>query len=116
MGKDKSAALHVESASQDDTDLAKPLASVEGSGKDFDGDVGLSGPEGAVYLIPTPSPDPRGTCSCLVKELSCFSCTKLSFTNRPSQPVPVPEMGKFPIVVTFRFAIPRLMYQPCRCS
>lgn len=38
-------------------DFVKPSATVP---EDFDGDVNLAGPGDAVYLIPTPSPDPRG--------------------------------------------------------
>lgn len=48
---------HVES--RDEIDIAK-AANLAEQPEDFHGDVGLAGPGDTVYLIPTPSPDPRG--------------------------------------------------------
>lgn len=50
--------LHVERV-QDDVDASKNAAAHK-SAEEFQGDVGLTGPGDAIYLIPTPSPDPRG--------------------------------------------------------
>ena len=38
-----------------------PVKQAAISAQTFDGDVNLAGPGDVVYLIPTPSPDPRGT-------------------------------------------------------
>ncbi|KAL1845025.1 hypothetical protein VTK73DRAFT_1314 [Phialemonium thermophilum] len=56
--QEKAAESHVEVASQTspDPDLVKPPAERDDK---FDGDVDLAGPGDAIYLIPTPSPDPR---------------------------------------------------------
>lgn len=55
MEDGKSTTSHVEVAYE--PDLSKPQT----LGVDkFDGDVNLSGPGDLIYLIPTPSPDPRG--------------------------------------------------------
>lgn len=40
-------------------DKASDIDIVKGA-DDFHGDVGLAGPDGLIWLIPTPSPDPRG--------------------------------------------------------
>lgn len=50
--------LHVERV-QDDVDASKDAATHKSAEK-FQGDVGLAGPGGVIYLIPTPSTDPRG--------------------------------------------------------
>lgn len=58
MADDKSSVVHVESH-EDDIDIVKGPELAKAT-EDFHGDVGLAGPDGVIYLIPTPSPDPRG--------------------------------------------------------
>lgn len=83
--------LHVEQA-QDDVDAAKDAAALKPT-EEFQGDVGLAGPGGIVYLIPTPSPDPRGTQARTVWSSVELICSPV--IARPSQSSSAPEIRKY---------------------
>lgn len=91
--KMKTMQRHIEMV--DDSDTKNDLKAGGLVKENFDGDVNLAGPGDVVYLIPSPSPDPRG-------EHIRGQVKALLTAGRSPQFIHRCKMGKSSVVFRFR--------------